>query len=102
MFNASGLGLFDRVLGFAFGAGKVFVIFAIIVYALSTVKVISSKLNEITKDSIVYPILKQAGETIIQIDPVKVQNKLTKDIDDAVQKTKDTIDSFKKDTNTSK
>ena len=102
IFSASGLGIFDRILGFVFGAGKVFFIFAIIVYAVSQVKVLNKKLEEVTKNSIVYPILKQSGEAIIQIDPTKVQDEISKNIDEVVKKTNDTINSLKKDDNISK
>ena len=33
VFSVSGLGIFDRIFGFAFGAGKIFLLFAIISYA---------------------------------------------------------------------
>jgi membrane protein required for colicin V production len=99
IFSLSGLGIFDRLLGFIFGTGKVFFIFAIIVYALSQVKVINEKLLKFTKNSVVYPKLKQVGKIIIQIDPIKVQNEITKNIDFAVKKTKKTMDSLKKDIN---
>jgi membrane protein required for colicin V production len=70
IFAASGLGIFDRLLGFVFGAGKVFFILAIIVFAVSQIQIINAKLQENTKNSIMYPLLKQAGEVIIKIDPV--------------------------------
>jgi len=101
IFSASGLGVFDKFLGFIFGASKVFIIFAIIIFAVSQIKVINDKLQESTKDSIMYPLLKQAGEIIIKIDPVEVQNNISTNIENAVEKTKETISKLK-DTNTSK
>ena len=38
IFSASGLGLFDRIFGFVFGAAKVFLIFSVISYALYQVQ----------------------------------------------------------------
>jgi len=100
IFAVSGLGLFDKLLGFIFGAGKVFFILAIIVFAVSQIKIINTKLQETTKDSIMYPLLKQAGEIIIKIDPVEVQKDITTNIDNAVKTTQEAINSIK-DTNTS-
>ena len=101
IFAASGLGIFDRLLGFVFGAGKVFFILAIIVFAVSQIQIINAKLQENTKNSIMYPLLKQAGEVIIKIDPVEVQKDIEKNIDDVVKTTQETIEEIK-DTNTSK
>jgi len=102
IFSASGLGIFDKILGFVFGAGKVFFIFAIIIFAVSQMKIIDDKLQEATKGSIMYPLLKQAGEIIIQIDPKKVQSNITQNINDVVKQTKDTINTISGDNNTTK
>ena len=106
MFVASGLGIFDKLLGFVFGAGKVFFIFSIIVFAVSQINIINTKLQDTTKNSIVFPLLKQTGQLIIKIDPVEVQKDITKNIDNAVKTTKETINSIKEtnkeDSNTSK
>ena len=94
IFAASGLGIFDKFLGFIFGASKVFFIFAIIIFAVSQIKVINDKLQESTKNSIMYPLLKQAGEIIIKIDPVKVQNNISSNIDEVIKKTQDTMNTI--------
>ena len=65
----SGLGALDRMFGFLFGAGKVFLIFSIIVYALSNVTFIAKKAEAHTATSLVYPWMLQIGETIIKINP---------------------------------
>ena len=101
IFLASGLGIFDKLLGFIFGASKVFFIFAIIIFAVTQINVINEKLQESTKNSIMYPLLKQAGEIIIKIDPVKVQKDITTNIDEVVKKATDTL-SDNKENNTSK
>ncbi len=67
--SASGLGFIDRVLGFVAGGGKYFVIFALIVTALSNVTLIKENTQKYVKDSILYPILYKAGSAIIKIDP---------------------------------
>lgn len=91
-FSLSGLGIFDRFLGFVFGAGKVFLLFSIIVFAVSQVEVIDKKLSQTTKDSIVYPLLKQSGGYIIKLDTTKLQGEISTNIDKAVQTTKEAIE----------
>ena len=94
IFLASGLGIFDKFLGFIFGASKVFFIFAIIIFAVSQIKIINNKLQESTKNSIMYPLLKQAGEIIIKIDPIKVQKDISTNIDEVIKNTQNTINSI--------
>jgi membrane protein required for colicin V production len=67
--SASGLGFVNRLLGFVAGGGKYFVIFALIVTALSNVTLIKENTQKYVKDSMLYPILHKAGTAIIQIDP---------------------------------
>jgi len=102
IFSASGLGIFDKILGFTFGAGKVFFIFAIIIFAVSQMKIIDKKLQEVTKGSLMYPLLKEAGQIIIKIDPKEVQSNITQNINDVVKQTKETINVISDDSNSTK
>ena len=95
IFAASGLGIFDKLFGFIFGASKVFFIFAIIIFAVSKINIIKDKLEESTKNSIMYPLLKQAGEIIIKIDPVKVQKDISTNIEEVVKITQDGLNNLK-------
>ncbi len=70
--SASGLGFMDRLLGFVAGGGKYFVIFALIVTALSNVTLIRENTQKYVKDSLLYPILYKAGSAIIKIDPASL------------------------------
>jgi len=70
--SASGLGFIDRLLGFIIGGGKYFVIFALIITALSNVTLIKDNTQKYVKDSILYPILYKAGSAIIKIDPASL------------------------------
>ena len=97
-FSLSGLGIFDRFLGFVFGAGKIFLLFSIIIYALSNVEVINKKLEATAKDSIALPMLKQLGEYIIKIDTTQLQSNISEHIDKAVDTTKDVLDDVTTDT----
>ena len=68
----SGLGFLNRLLGFIVGGGKYFLIFALIVTALSNVSLVKDNLGKYVKDSILYPYLKQAGSYLINLDPSKL------------------------------
>ncbi len=67
--SASGLGFLNRLFGFIAGGGKYFLIFALIVTALSNVKLVKDNLEKHVQDSVLYPYLKAAGSSIINIDP---------------------------------
>ncbi len=67
--SASGLSFLDRLLGFVVGGGKYFVIFALIVTALSHVALIRENFHKYVDDSFLYPLMLQAGEKIIEITP---------------------------------
>lgn len=68
MVSASGLGEFDRILGFAFGAGKIFLIFSIISYALYNIEVIRLNAADKLDNSILFPLLYDTGAYIMEID----------------------------------
>ena len=91
VFTLSGLGIFDRVLGFAFGSGKIFLLFSIIAYAVTQVKSINDNLAPKMKDSIVFPILKDTGSYIIKLDTSNFQKEVTTKLDGVVESTKETI-----------
>ena len=91
IFSLSGLGIFDRLLGFAFGAGKVFLLFSIIIYAAFQIEVFKNKLNDKLSDSFMLPILYDAGNFIIKLDTVELTDKVTNGIDKAIETTKETI-----------
>ena len=91
IFTLSGLGIFDRVLGFAFGAGKIFLLFAIISYAISQVKAINDSLKPKLNDSIVFPLLVTTGGYIIKLDTSGIQTKVSKELDKVVKSTKETM-----------
>lgn len=66
----SALGTVDRIFGFIFASGKIFMIFSIIAYALSSVEIVSSNLKRYTDTSFVYPLLVKAGGEVVKIDSV--------------------------------
>ncbi|MCP4969616.1 MAG: CvpA family protein [Arcobacter sp.] len=68
IFSASGLGLFDRILGFVFGSAKIFLIFSVIAYALYQVTSFKSLMDKKVSNAIVFPILLETGGFIIKLD----------------------------------
>ncbi len=68
--SLSGLGIFDRLLGFLFGMGKIFCILAVIIYALSRISAINTKIESLVGTSIAYPLLLQTGNYIVKLKEV--------------------------------
>lgn len=66
--SESGLGFLNRLLGFIIGGGKYFIIFALIVTALSNVALVKDNLEKYVKDSVLYPYLKESGSYLINLD----------------------------------
>jgi len=96
IFTMSGLGMFDRLLGFVFGAGKIFLLFSIISYAVSQVKMINDNLQPKLETSIVFPLLKETGSYIIQLDTSGFQEEVSKQLDVVVDSTKENIEEISK------
>jgi membrane protein required for colicin V production len=92
IFSASGLGIFDKLLGFIFGAGKIFLLFSIIAYAVSQVTVINDALAPKVQKSVMFPLLKDTGGYIIKLDKTKLQNDVTKQFDSMVDSAKKTVE----------
>jgi len=96
IFSASGLGIFDKILGFTFGAGKIFLLFSIIAYASTQVKMVNDNIQPRLKDSMVFPILTEAGSYIIKLDTGNIQKTVTNQLDGVVEATKETIKEISK------
>jgi membrane protein required for colicin V production len=69
---SSGLGVIDRVLGFAVGGAKVFLIFSIIVYVLSSIPMLKPSIENVFKGSMMYPIFTKVGAQIVKLDPAQL------------------------------
>jgi len=96
VFSASGLGIFDRIFGFLFGAGKIFLLFSIIAYATSQVKMINDNLQPKLKDSTVFPLLTETGSYIIKLDTTDIQKEVSKTFDSVVESAKDSLEELSK------
>jgi len=85
MSSLSGLGIFDRILGFTFGASKIFLIFSIIIFALSKIEAVNNKLQKKTAGSMMYPLLLSSGSYIIKIDTSNLVNQIENSMDKAAE-----------------
>jgi len=89
IFSASGLGLFDRIFGFVFGAAKVFLIFSVISYALYQVQSFKKAIDNKTAGSIVMPHLISVGSYIIKLDTSSITTNIEKTVDTVVNTAKE-------------
>ena len=85
--SLSGLGVFDKILGFIFGASKFFLIASVITYAAYNIKAVKTSLDETNlKNSVLIPIFIEAGSYIMKLDPVEI----SQDINATASSIKDT------------
>jgi len=90
--HLSGLGIYDKILGFIFGASKFFLITAVIAHAAYNIKAIKSTINSTFETSIVFPILVNTGSFIMKLDPVEISNDINTTIDQGTEAVKSKID----------
>ncbi len=75
--SLSGLGGFDQILGFVFGASKFFFIAAVIAHASYNIKAVKSFIDESTlSTSYLFPILTKTGAFIMKLDPVEIRESI--------------------------
>ena len=75
----SALGGLDRILGFVFSGAKFFLLISIIVAMLWQVAFIREKMQSISKNSFMLPVLVESGKKIINITPQDLE-KLGKNV----------------------
>ncbi|WP_415396070.1 CvpA family protein [Sulfurimonas sp. CS5] len=84
----SGLGIFDRILGFVFGASKFFLIAAVIAHAAYNIKAIKSTIEVPMENSFLFPALVTTGAFIMKLDPVEISDDINSTIDEVKNITK--------------
>ncbi len=67
--HASGMGAINKILGVLFGWAKIFLIFSVIIYALSSMELTKRVIQKYTKGSILYPLMVKTGGYIIKLKP---------------------------------
>jgi membrane protein required for colicin V production len=83
--SMSGLGIYDRILGFVFGASKFFLIAAVIAHAVYNVQSLRSTMDSAMENSLLFPVLTQTGSVIMKIDPVSISSDIDESINNAAQ-----------------
>ena len=91
--SLSGLGVLDKILGFAFGASKFFLIAAVIAHAAYNIKAVKSTIDSTLSASVLFPILVSTGSFIMKLDPI-----VNDELNDTVDKAADSIQSTIKET----
>lgn len=91
--KVSGLGPVDKVFGFVVGSGKFFLIGAVIAYAVYNVQAIRVNLEPAMKNSILFPVLVEAGSIIMHIDPAEVSSDLNDTFEEGAKAAQEQIDS---------
>jgi membrane protein required for colicin V production len=93
----SGLGIYDKILGFVFGASKFFLIAAVIAHAAYNIKAVRSTLDSALQGSVLFPIMVETGGFIMKIDPVQISDKINDKTQEILDENlKDTIETMKK------
>lgn len=90
--SLSGLGIFDKILGFIFSASKFFLIAAVIAYATYNIKAMKENLDSIMKNSILFPVLVETGSAIMKLDPIDISDDMNKTISKNSEIIEDGID----------
>ncbi len=98
----SGLGIFDRILGFVFGASKFFLIAAVIAFAVNNVKALKPTLDSAFSSSVLFPLLVKTGGFIMKIDPTDMGKDLNTSVENVTKKVSDTIEKKSKEIANSK
>lgn len=95
----SGLGPVDKIMGFVVGAGKFFLIIAVVAYAVYNIKVVRSNMQNTMNSSILLPVLVETGGFIMKLDTSNISKDINETItnkqEDIKNKVKTTIDENK-------
>lgn len=78
--GSEGQHIVGRILGFIAGTARYFLIFALIVTALSNVSLVKDNLEKHLDDSTLYPSLKKVGSFLINLElekPLEVESNIT-------------------------
>lgn len=90
--HMSGLGIYDKILGFIFGASKFFLIAAVIAHAAYNIKAVKSTIDSAFENSVVFPILVATGSVIMKLDAVGISDDINATIDKGSEAIKSNAD----------
>lgn len=78
----SGLGSVDKLMGFIVGAGKFFLIAAVVAYAFFNIKIVKTNMQSTMDKSFLFPILVSTGGYIMKMDTAEIQNDINTTVSD--------------------
>jgi membrane protein required for colicin V production len=87
----SGLGIVNKLFGVLAGNIKFFFIFSILIYIAMNFKVTNDILENSTKDSVLFPILRDTGAYLVKIETFKIDEKIEQ-INTSGQKTLEVVE----------
>lgn len=88
----SGLGPFDRILGFVLGSGKFFLIASVIIFAIFNVKAIRKNLEPAMENSMLFGAMVATGGFIMKIDTDALMEDTNETTANALAQTEGTIE----------
>ncbi len=77
----SGLGIYDRILGFLFGASKFFLIAAVIVHAMYNIAALRPSIDSFMSTSKLFPAFVATGRFIMKLDPIEISDDINATVD---------------------
>jgi membrane protein required for colicin V production len=77
LLNLGILASFNRILGFVFGSLKTFLIFSVIIFALSNIEFIRKNLDNALEESFIYPKLLFMGAQILNMEIKTIPENIT-------------------------
>jgi membrane protein required for colicin V production len=80
--RVSGLGSIDKLMGFIVGAGKFFLIAAVVAYAFFNIKIVKTNMQATMDKSFLFPILVSTGGYIMKMDTTEIQNDINTTVSD--------------------
>lgn len=89
----SGFGIFDKILGFIFSAGKFFLILSVISYATYNIKAMKKSIDSNMQNSFVFPVLVKTGSVIMKLEPIETSQDINETASKAQADTNDTLQS---------
>ncbi|MEK6659235.1 MAG: CvpA family protein [Campylobacterota bacterium] len=89
--SVSGLGVFDKTFGFIFSASKFFLIASVIAYAAYNVKAVKTNIDQMMKNSIVFPMLVKIGSVIMKLDTIEISQDLNNSINKGTEMMQESI-----------
>ncbi|ACZ11614.1 CvpA family protein [Sulfurospirillum deleyianum] len=66
--NLSGLGIIDKLLGFAVGSMKIFLVFSALSVALNNIEFVKSRIEPYVQQSMMFPLFLETGKAIVKLD----------------------------------